>query len=104
MNSEEVRFQICDSKTNLIASSPPLLRGLFYALRWWKSRAIVGKRVEKSPKGGADMDKKQPPVSDNPIVAALPALLGDKKKLRALLAVIGAAFIVVAALALIAVA
>lgn len=50
------------------------------------------------------MDKKQPPVSDNPIVAALPALLSDKKKLRALLAVIGAVFIVILALALIIVA
>ena len=68
-------------------------------MRWWKSRAIVGKRVEKIPKGGADMDKKQPPVSDNPIVAALPALLGDKKKLRALLAVAVVLFLLLLALA-----
>ena len=44
------------------------------------------------------MEKKKPPVSDNPIVAALPVLLGDKKKFRALLAVIGAVFIVILAL------
>ncbi len=50
------------------------------------------------------MDKKQTPVSDNPIVAALPALLSDKKKRRALLAVMGAVFIAVVALALITVA
>lgn len=50
------------------------------------------------------MEEKQPPVSDNPIVAALPALLSDKKKLRALLVVIGAVFIVILALALITVA
>ena len=50
------------------------------------------------------MEKKNSPVSDNPIVAALPALLGDKKKLSALLSVMGAVFIAILALALMAVA
>ena len=50
------------------------------------------------------MEKKKSTVSDNPIVAALPALLGDKKKLRALLSVIGAVFIAILALELITVA
>ncbi len=42
------------------------------------------------------------PVSDNPMVAGLPAILGDKKKLRALLAVIAAVVVLIIAIALIA--
>ena len=79
-------------------------RCFFHPLALDELSCYSGEKSGKFPKGGAGMDKKQPPVSDNPIVAALPALLSDKKKLRALLAVIGAVFIVILALALITVA